>query len=275
MVRILVIEDDQRARQAFVHCLDLEGYQALGAQDGRIGLNYARQWEPDLIVCDIMMPEMDGWGVVKALRAHPETAWIPLIFLTAKATREDRRQGMALGADDYITKPCSVEDFLAAIAARLHRQTLLRQTWQQPLVDPKLPSMPGSQPDQSGPPSPQSLKFAYPQSDHLTIVFNYIEAHYYQAISLNDVAQAAGYSPAYLTTLLSKQTGRSVKDWILERRMAQARHLLQKTQHSIKQIAHQVGYPDAGYFVRYFRQKHGIPPQSWRKTQALQLSQNG
>ena len=274
MFRILVIEDDLRARQAFVQCLELEGYQARGAEDGRMGLSYARQWEPDLIVCDIMMPEIDGWGVVKALRDRPETAWIPLIFLTAKATREDRRQGMTLGADDYITKPCSVEDFLAAIAARLHRQTLLRQTWQQPLADPVQPSTTGSQQGLSSLPSLHSLPLAYPQSDHLTIVFNYIEAHYYQAISLNDVAQAAGYSPAYLTTLLSKQTGRSVKDWILERRMAQARHLLQKTQHSIKQIAHQVGYPDAGYFVRYFRQKHGIPPQSWRKTQALQQSKH-
>jgi DNA-binding NarL/FixJ family response regulator len=101
--------------------LKLEKYQPLGADNGRTGLALARAELPDLILCDVMMPELDGYGVLQGLRAEPKTAAIPFIFLTAKGEKIDQRTGMESGADDYLTKPVARADLLNAIVARLRR----------------------------------------------------------------------------------------------------------------------------------------------------------
>ena len=109
-----------------------------------------------------------------------------------------------------------------------------------------------------------SIKTIFPDCPRLTTVFEFIEAHYRQPINLTDVAQAVGYSPAYLTNLSQSHTGRTVKAWVIERRMVQARQLLTSTAESIKHIAESIGYTDAGYFTRQFRKLHGVTPQVWR-----------
>ena len=121
MNRILIIEDDAQTRENIGIILEMEGHRVLSAADGRAGLEVARREQPDLIVCDLMMPELDGHGVLQALRSSEETAGIPFIFLTARAERADQRMGMNLGADDYLCKPIDAEDLLAAIQARLRR----------------------------------------------------------------------------------------------------------------------------------------------------------
>jgi CheY-like chemotaxis protein len=93
-------------------------------KNGLIGALWAREHLPDLIICDVMMPELDGYGVLAALRQDPATATIPFIFLTAKADKVDLRQGMELGADDYLTKPFTTEELLGAIASRFAKQKL-------------------------------------------------------------------------------------------------------------------------------------------------------
>jgi AraC-like DNA-binding protein len=104
------------------------------------------------------------------------------------------------------------------------------------------------------------------------MVFQFIERHYHEAINLEDVAQAAGYSPAYLTSLVQEQTGRTIKRWIIERRMAQARQLLRMTTDSVRQVAERSGYTDPGYFTRQFRKFHGISPQIWRQDSVAKLT---
>src|SRR5438445_13636833 len=99
--RILVIEDDSSILNTTLDRLGLEGFEAIGAENGRIGLQRAQEDGPDLIISDIMMPELDGHEVLAALRKDPATAAIPVVFLTAKTSRTDVRQGMELGADDY------------------------------------------------------------------------------------------------------------------------------------------------------------------------------
>ena len=121
MNKILVIEDEPEMRRNLLTVLRLEKFQPLGAENGRAGLELARREKPDLILCDVMMPELDGHGVLQALRADPATAAIPFIFLTAKGEKADLRNGMNLGADDYLTKPVARADLLQAIAARLRR----------------------------------------------------------------------------------------------------------------------------------------------------------
>jgi len=121
MKKILVIEDEPEMRRNLLTILKFEQYQPLGAENGRIGLDMARSEKPDLILCDVMMPELDGYGVLQGLREDPETISMPFIFLTAKGEKVDQRCGMNLGADDYLTKPVPRADLLNAITARLRR----------------------------------------------------------------------------------------------------------------------------------------------------------
>jgi serine/threonine protein kinase/CheY-like chemotaxis protein len=121
MSTILVIEDDVLIRENIIGLLVAEGFSAVSAADGRKGLASAVTLLPDIIVCDVTMPEMDGWTVLKEIRKDPRTARIPFIFMTGNADRQDMRTGMNLGADDYITKPFTTSDLLDCIHSRLRR----------------------------------------------------------------------------------------------------------------------------------------------------------
>jgi len=121
MKRILVIEDEPEMRRNIATLLRLTEYDPIPAQNGREGLALARRERPDLILCDVMMPELDGFGVLRALQEDVELARIPFIFLTAKGEKDDLRSGMNLGADDYLTKPVANNELVQAIEARLSR----------------------------------------------------------------------------------------------------------------------------------------------------------
>jgi DNA-binding NarL/FixJ family response regulator len=121
MKKILIIEDEPATRENLCEILELEGFAPLHASNGKIGVAAALRELPDLILCDVTMPELDGHGVLAALRAETATRQIPFVFLTAKGERHDVRAGMNLGADDYLIKPVDVDDLLGAIEARLER----------------------------------------------------------------------------------------------------------------------------------------------------------
>ncbi|HEX2912496.1 MAG TPA: response regulator [Chloroflexia bacterium] len=129
MKTILVIDDDRLVRETTLDLLEVEGFQALGAEDGRKGIELAFEKLPDLIVCDIMMPDIDGYQVLARLQESDRTSAIPFIFLTAKADLESLRQGMEQGADDYLVKPFSVEQLLKAISTRLSKQEMLNRQY--------------------------------------------------------------------------------------------------------------------------------------------------
>ena len=121
MKKILVVEDEPEMRRNLTTILRLEKFHPLAAENGRVGVELAKKEKPDLILCDVMMPELDGHGVLQALRDDAATASIPFIFLTAKGEKIDVRSGMNLGADDYLTKPVAKADLLNAIRSRLQR----------------------------------------------------------------------------------------------------------------------------------------------------------
>jgi len=121
MKKVLVIEDEPEMRRNLLTILKLEKFQPVGAENGRVGVRLAKAEKPDLVLCDVMMPEMDGYGVLRALRDDPATMTTPFIFLTARGEKVDHRAGMDLGADDYLVKPVTKEDLLRAINARLRR----------------------------------------------------------------------------------------------------------------------------------------------------------
>lgn len=129
MKKILVIEDEETVRANILELLDAENFQGIEASNGHLGIELAREHLPDLIICDIMMPNLDGYAVLAALRSEPATATIPLIFLTAKDDRSSTRKGMELGADDYITKPCTADELLKAISTQLEKQAAYKQQY--------------------------------------------------------------------------------------------------------------------------------------------------
>ena len=144
MKSVLIIEDNTDIRENTAEILDMAGYKTFTAENGKKGIELALKEKPDLIVCDIMMPELDGYGVLHLLRKNPETQTIPFIFLTAKTERTDLRKGMEMGADDYITKPFEDIELLNAIEVRLkkaeifdHKYSMSQQGISQFLKDVK------------------------------------------------------------------------------------------------------------------------------------------
>ena len=135
MKRILVIEDAHSLRRDILEMLTFEGYDVAGAEDGLVGVQRARELLPDLIICDIMMPQMDGYGVLETLREDGVTASIPFIFLTARTDRVDIRQGMELGADDYLTKPFTAAELLQTVRTRIEKHERLNELAQKPIKD--------------------------------------------------------------------------------------------------------------------------------------------
>jgi DNA-binding response OmpR family regulator len=130
MKKILLIEDNVEVRENTSEILELAGYNVVTAPNGKVGVDLAQKETPDLIICDIMMPELDGYGVLHILTKKSETSGIPFIFLTAKTEKTDIRKGMNLGADDYLTKPFDDTDLLNAIEARLRKSVMQQKLYE-------------------------------------------------------------------------------------------------------------------------------------------------
>lgn len=257
MSKILVIEDEKLTRNMFRDCLEAEGYQTFEAEDGLTGIQQARQHLPNLVLCDVVMPKLNGYEVLGQLRQNTTTATIPFIFITAKTDKSDRRQGMSLGADDYLSKPSTVEELLEVVSTRLKKHAVLQRQYNNTYQSHTVSAA-------SAVSNPET-NLLFPSVSEFDKVFEFIEANYNKGITLSDVARAVGYSPAYLTNRVKQETGRTVNRWIIERRMAEALFLLRSTNRSIEDIAATVGYQNTCYFFRQFRQYKGITPQAWRK----------
>lgn len=255
---ILVIEDDAITRNLFLESLKAEGFVTIGAENGQVGIEKAQKYLPDLVICDLMMPNIDGYGVLTQLRQNHLTAIIPFILITASNSKASMRKGMELGADDFLSKPATFDELLKAITIRLEKQSLLKSWYAT-----------NSHQVIEVPNTSENSELIFPDVPHLKRVFDYIEAHYHQGITLSDVAQAVGYSRAYLTNQVSKQTGISINCWIVKRRMSAACSLLKNTNQTIEEIATKLGYQNACHFSRQFSQHHNLSPTIWRKQNQL------
>ncbi|WP_339609141.1 response regulator [uncultured Planktosalinus sp.] len=127
MHKVLLIEDDTAVRENTAEIIELSGYDVITAPNGKIGVSKAKENLPNIIICDIMMPELDGYGVLKELASDDSTKYIPFIFLSAKTEHKDIRKGMDLGADDYLTKPFEENDLISALESRLAKTAILKE----------------------------------------------------------------------------------------------------------------------------------------------------
>lgn len=160
MMTILVIEDEEFVRENIVELLAAEDYEVLEAENGLAGLELAEAKRPDLILCDVMMPKLDGYGVLQQLRKNPETATIPFIFLTAKAEKADIREGMNLGADDYLLKPFNRLELLEALKARFKQKLAADRRLREKLEDLRR-SLAGLLPEKLKEPLTRIIGFSY------------------------------------------------------------------------------------------------------------------
>lgn len=133
--RILIVEDDLEIRKNLSTILEMNGYDVIGAGNGSLGLQLALQYLPDLIISDVMMPELDGFEMLNELRKHEETLGIPFLFLTARIEKKDIREGMNLGADDFITKPFDMDDLLDAVNARIQKSEARKEHYSKKMND--------------------------------------------------------------------------------------------------------------------------------------------
>ena len=257
--KILIIEESAQSRNWFSQCLEAKGFHAVSAENGAVGIEQLQKQLPDLIVCGITrVGNFDGFGIMSAIRKNPTTAVIPFIFVSSRTSRDDIRKGMELGADDYLTKPCTLKELLRSIHTQLEKRATL-QKWYASNNQPTI-----SQATIAETANATALHSIFPASTQMAAVFRFIEDNYWQPITLCDIARSVGYSPAYLTNLVRQQTGKSAYRWLVERRMVQAICLLQKTEQTIGQIAENIGYQNVCHFSHYFRQFYGTSPQAWR-----------
>lgn len=282
MAKILVIESEIKSRNIFLKYLKEKGFDTIGAENGLVGIDWAQKYLPDLVISNITMPKYDGYEVLATLRRNSVTATIPLIFVTNKATPSDFRKAMTLGANDYLIKPCTVEELLEAIATQLKKRNFFRQNYVAQLEEiPKLTEASGLELQVSleqkitktqkfskiSLDESVELVFAksiFPSIPKLNGIFDFIEVHYHQPIGLPDLAQSFGYSSAHLTDLVRRKTGQSLYRWVNYRRMVAACSLLLKGDLSMDNISETVGYRNIWCFFRHFGNSFGMSPGKWR-----------
>jgi YesN/AraC family two-component response regulator len=259
MNKLLVIEHEACTRGLLSSCLQAEGYQIAVAADGWVGIQEAQKQMPDLVICDILMPSMDGYGVLSTFCQSSLMVGTPFIFLAANVMEVELPRQERGAPDSYLAKPATIDNLLEAIAFQLDKQVCKARNPEATLPDSIQDSSPGS----------ESI---FPEIDQLSEVFEFIESNYYHPISLNHVAQAVGYSPAYLTNLVGSRSGLTVSRWITERRMVEVRTLLKYSDYSIEKIAAKTGYANVRHLFRQFRQYHNMTPQIWRQKHAHERS---
>jgi DNA-binding response OmpR family regulator len=188
MKTVLVIEDEAQTRNIFLQCLEFEGFRALGAENGKWGIKLAQHHHPDLVVCDIMMPDIDGYSVLSTLRKSQRHGGHSAHIFDGKSHHDGSAPGMEFGADDYLTKPCTVEQFLTAINTRLKRQAQLAQFISRNLRK-RLLRRPSQQLAHAVDSETSRETDIFPDCPKLAAVFHFIEENFHRSINLSDVAQ--------------------------------------------------------------------------------------
>jgi len=247
--RILIIEDNPDMRALLRHQLT-PAYRLLEARDGKEGLNLAQIEQPDLILSDVMMPEMDGYELAQRLRADLRTSHIPLLLLTARGGGEERMKGLNQGASDYLTKPFDRRELLLRIGNLIRLQEQLKQRVRQDLAN-----LGGSQ--QGHPVTPADAQFL----NHVIAVIrdNYADAEFAAAA----LARLLGVSRAHLNRKLVALSGMKTNQFIRTLRLQRAAELLGRRAGSVSEIAFAVGFNHLSYFAACFKEQYGSSPSEY------------
>jgi signal transduction histidine kinase/ligand-binding sensor domain-containing protein/DNA-binding response OmpR family regulator len=253
---VLVVEDHPEVRAYIRRHLE-PAYHVLEAADGEAALALARTLLPDLVLSDVMMPKLDGLGLCRALRADPETDFIPVILLTAKAAPEDRLEGLAEHCDDYLTKPFDVAELRARIDNLIAMRKRLRERFRQAGADGDTMA-----PSPLRLPAPADITSA--DDVFLKRVAEAVEANLGdEAFSVERLAEAVGVSRSQLHRQLRALAGQAPSDLIRTLRLERAAHLLAARAGTVSEIAYAVGFKSVGHFSDRFVDVYGCRPSSY------------
>ena len=242
---ILVIDDNNDIRQ-YEHTLLQDDYIVLEAADGKEGLDVAKKEVPDLVICDVMMPVMDGLEFTQNLKTHTATSHIPVIMLTAKNLEEHRAEGYEHGADSYITKPFHSKVLLARIENLLRQRKLLKHLFQgtleaeQEIADSHL----------------EDRDKQFMKQLHAIIQKNLSDSEF----GVEDIGKQIGLSRVQLYRKVKAMTGSSVVDLLRKARLAKAKRLLESRSMSVSEVAYDVGFSAPSYFTKCFKDEYGMLP---------------
>jgi signal transduction histidine kinase/ligand-binding sensor domain-containing protein/DNA-binding response OmpR family regulator len=248
-IKILIIEDNIDVRN-FIHSELVQDYRIEEAPDGKKGLEKAFLTAPDLIISDVMMPEMDGTEVCRILKTDLRTSHIPVILLTAKSSPENQIQGLETGADVYITKPFNINVLKLQIRNILsYRATLRKRLIDEPLLDLK--------------------EITVTSTDEILIkkALQIVEENISNSeFNVNDFASAIGISRTLLYTKIKNITGQTINDFIQTIRLKRAADLLLKSTLNISEIGYDVGFNNPKYFSKRFKEYFGMHPSQFRES---------
>lgn len=255
-LQILVIEDNP-GLQFFLHKKLQATYQVVPAVNGKDGLEKAFSLTPDLIICDIMLPGMDGLEITRALKSDLRTSHIPIIILSARSGMEHQIEGTEIGADSYITKPFNINFLQAKIKSLLFNRQVLRESYR------KAPA-----PVAAGKALPGLAEDVNPlDRDFIKKFLSYIEQHHArQDFQVSDLCGEFGLSRSQLYRKVTALLGESISYHIQNVRLRKAEELLMEGKYSIAEIAYQVGYSSPDYFSTVFRSKYGMPPSEFKNS---------
>lgn len=257
---ILIVEDNRELR-FFLRTIFAQYFNVIEAENGRIGLEKSKTYQPDILVSDVMMPEMDGIEMVRALREEMTTSHIPIVLLTAKSTVESKIEGMKLGADDYITKPFSAAYLKARIFNLLEQRKKLQALYCASLMQTSSERQTTEQPKQISAPalSPNDQKF-------MDKVLETIDRNLDNGdLMVEDIASEVNMSRSVFFKKLKTLTGLSPIEFLKEIRMKRAAQLIETEEYNMAQIAYMVGFNDSHYFSKCFKQQYGITPTEYKE----------
>ncbi len=260
---VLLIIDDNDDIRAYVRSVFETDYQVIEAVDGQEGLEKATASQPDIVICDLMMPRLDGFGFCRALKKQEATSHIPVVMLTAKATLEDRIEGFDLGADDYLTKPFN----RAEIQARVRNLVQQRQRLYQRFATLPLPAL------ETGS-APQPVEVAKPgliaaEQKFLDRITAEVMQHLDNAdFTVEALAEAMNMSRAQLHRKLKAIANTTATNLIRDIRLAKAADLLAAGEDNVSQVAFGVGFDSLSYFAKVFQERYGVLPSQYGKNPA-------
>lgn len=257
---ILIVEDNRELR-FFLRTIFTQYFNVIEAENGKIGWEKSKEHQPDVIVSDVMMPEMDGIEMVRALREEMTTSHIPIVLLTAKSTIESKIEGMQLGADDYITKPFSAAYLKARIFNLLEQRKKLQALYCASL----LPAS-SEQPQPTEQTEDKSVSVLSPNDQKfMDKVMETIEKNIDNGeLMVENIASEVHMSRSVFFKKLKTLTGLSPIEFLREIRMKRAAQLIETGEYSMAQIAYMVGINDSHYFSKCFKQQYGITPTEYK-----------
>lgn len=252
--RILIADDNSDIRAYISDCLRGE-YEIAEAENGAVALAKAVEWHPDLVVCDIIMPEMDGLELLRRLKSKPETSRIPVILLTARTSVEQTREGLRAGADDYVTKPFDIRLLKtridSLIESRVHLKEMFLKEFSVELSDGEM---------------------NHTDRYFLSRAYDYVKDHLSdENLSIEGFGRSMHLSRTQLYRKIKSMTGLSPSAFVCELRLKIAASLLSETNLNISEVAYKVGFSSPSYFTTSFRRLYGMSPKEYASRRQAQL----